>query len=234
MAKATLCEKVRKLRSGGKTYTEIRQALNLSMPKSTLSNWCQGVILPNWYTAKIRELNRKSFKKAQIMAWASVRRKRELFLDKVWQEATKVIKKLNLENLKIVLAMLYLGEGAKWKGHSGLLLGSSDPQVILLYISLLEKCYKIKPSQLKCRISYRADQNIRKLEKYWSDITGIPKENFYKTKPDPRTKGKKTKKNDYKGVCVITCAGSHIQLELEEIAKILLKKLRAHSLEEKR
>ncbi len=234
MAKATLCEKVRKLRSGGKTYTEIRQALNLSMPKSTLSNWCQGVILPNWYTAKIRELNRKSFKKAQIMAWASVRRKRELFLDKVWQEATKVIKKLNLENLKIVLAMLYLGEGAKWKGHSGLLLGSSDPQVILLYISLLEKCYKIKPSQLKCRISYRADQNIRKLEKYWSDITGIPKENFYKTKPDPRTKGKKTKKNDYKGVCVITCAVSHIQLELEEIAKILLKKLRAHSLEEKR
>ncbi len=234
MAKATLCEKVRKFRSGGKTYTEIRQALNLSMPKSTLSNWCQGVILPNWYTAKIRELNRKSFKKAQIMAWASVRRKRELFLDKVWQEATKVIKKLNLENLKIVLAMLYLGEGAKWKGHSGLLLGSSDPQVILLYISLLEKCYKIKPSQLKCRISYRADQNIRKLEKYWSDITGIPKENFYKTKPDPRTKGKKTKKNDYKGVCVITCAGSHIQLELEEIAKILLKKLRAHSLEEKR
>ncbi len=234
MAKATLCEKVRKLRSGGKTYTEIRQALNLSMPKSTLSNWCQGVILPNWYTAKIRELNRKSFKKAQIMAWASVRRKRELFLDKVRQEATKVIKKLNLENLKIVLAMLYLGEGAKWKGHSGLLLGSSDPQVILLYISLLEKCYKIKPSQLKCRISYRADQNIRKLEKYWSDITGIPKENFYKTKPDPRTKGKKTKKNDYKGVCVITCAGSHIQLELEEIAKILLKKLRAHSLEEKR
>ncbi len=234
MAKATLYEKVRKLRSKGKTYTEIRQALNLSMPKSTLSNWCQGVILPNWYTAKIRELNRKSFKKAQIMAWASVRRKRELFLDKVRQEATKVIKKLNLENLKIVLAMLYLGEGAKWEGHSGLLLGSSDPQVILLYISLLEKCYKIKLSQLKCRISYRADQNIRELEKYWSGITGIPQKNFYKTKPDPRTKGKKTKKNDYKGVCVITCAGSHIQLELEEIAKILLKKLRAHSLEEKR
>lgn len=33
----------------------------------------------------------------------------------------------------------------------------------------------------------------------------------------------------YKGVCVITCAGSHIQLELEEIAKLLLEKLRAHS-----
>ena len=155
-----------------------------------------------------------------------MRRKRELFLDKVRQEANRVLKKFNMENLKTVLAMLYLGEGAKWKGHSGLLLGSSDSTIILLYISLLEKCYKIKPSRLKCRISYRADQDIRELEKYWSGVTGIPEENFYKTKPDPRTKGKKTKKNDYKGVCVITCAGSHIQLELEEIAKLLLKKIK--------
>lgn len=234
MAKTALHEKVRKLRSKGKTYTEIQHALGISLPKSTLSNWCQGVILPNWYAAKIRELNHKSFKKAQVMAWASMRRKRELFLNKVRRESKKVIKKLNLENLKIVLAMLFLGEGAKWKGHSGLLLGSSDPQIILLYITLLERCYKIKPSQLKCRISYRADQNIRELENYWSNVTGITEENFYKTKPDPRTVGKKTEKNDYKGVCVVTCAGSHIQLELEEIAKILLKKLRAHSLEEKR
>lgn len=229
MASTTLREKVRKLRSMGKTYTEIRQTLNVSIPKSTFSNWCQGVILPNWYAAKIRELNRKSFKKAQIMAWASMRRKRELFLAKVRREATEVIKKFNSENLKIVLAMLYLGEGAKWKGHSGLLLGSSDPQIILLYITLLERCYRIKLSQLKCRISYRADQNIHKIEKYWSDITGISKKNFYKTKPDPRTVGKKTENNDYKGVCVITCAGSHIQLEIEEIVKLLLKKLRAHS-----
>lgn len=225
MTSTTFREKVRELRSAGKTYTEIRQALNLSTPKSTLSSWCQGVILPNWYADKIRKFNRKSLKKAQVMAWTSIKRKRALFLDKVRQEATKVIKKLNLENLKIVLAMLYLGEGTKWKSHSGLMLGSSDPQIILLYISLLEKCYKIKLNQLKCRISYRADQNIYKLEKYWSGITGISKENFYKTKPDPRTVGKETKKTDYKGVCVISCAGSHIQLELEEIAKLLLKKI---------
>lgn len=234
MVKTTIRQKVRKLRSKGKTYTEIKQALNEPIPKSTLSNWCQNVILPNWYTDKIRELNYKNFTKAQAMAWASMRRKRELFLDKVRQEATKVLKKFNIENLKIALAMLYLGEGAKWKGHSGLLLGSSDPQIILLYISLIEKCYKIKLSQLKCRISYRADQNIRELEKYWSGITGIPQKNFYKTKPDPRTKNKKTKKKDYHGVCVIYCAGSHIQLELEEIAKLLLEKIRARSLEEKR
>lgn len=227
MARTIFREKVRKLRSKGKTYAEIQRTLRVSLPKSTLSDWCQGVILPNWYTAKIKDINNKSFVKAQRMAWASIKQKRELFLDEVRQKATKVIKKLDLENLKIALAMLYLGEGAKWSGHSGLMLGSSDSQTILLYIFLLEKCYKIKRSQLKCRICYRADQNIRKLERYWSRIAGIPKANFYKTKPDPRTVGKKTKKNDYKGVCVIMCAGSHIQLELEEIVKLLLNRLRA-------
>ena len=234
MTKETIRKQVRKLRSRGKTYTEIQQFLDISMPKSTLSDWCRDVILPDWYTAKIKDLNRKSFTKAQAMARVSMKRKRELFLEKVRQEAKHVIKKLNLEALKIILAILYLGEGAKWKSHSGLLLGSSDPVVVLLYISLLEKCYKIRKDQMRCRISYRADQNIRKLEAYWSNITGILKENFYKTKPDPRTIGKRTKKSDYRGVCVVTCAGSHIQLELEEIAKLLLKKIRAHSLEEKR
>jgi len=38
--------------------------------------------------------------------------------------------------------------------------------------------------------------------------------------------GKKTQKADYKGVCVITCAGAKIQLELEEIANLLLEKIK--------
>ncbi|MFH1780644.1 MAG: hypothetical protein ABH841_01410 [Candidatus Nealsonbacteria bacterium] len=227
MTNTALREQVRKLRSKGKTYTEIKQALEILLPKSTLSDWCQGVVLPNWYINKIRNLNNTSLTKAQVVAQASLQHKREIFLDKIRLDAEKIIKKFNLENLKTVLSILYLGEGAKWKGHSGLMLGSSDPQIILLYLSLLEKCYKIKVGNLKCRISYRADQNIHELEKYWSIVTGIPRENFYKTKPDPRTIGKKTKKTDYKGVCVISCAGAHIQLELEEIAKILLKTLRA-------
>lgn len=229
MARLILREKARKLRSKGKTYSEIQKTLGISIPKSTLSDWCQSVVLPDWYKKKIQEFNNKNFKKAQAMAHTSIRRKREIYLNGVRKEASMILKKFNQEGLKVALAMLYLGEGTKWKSHSGLSLGSSDPNIILLYISLLKKCYKIEPQILKCRISYRADQNIDELEEYWSTITGISRENFYKTKPDPRTKGKKTKKLDYKGVCVLICAGAKIQLELEEISKILLKKLRAHS-----
>ena len=234
MGRSKLRTKVIKLRKKGKTYSEIQNELNVRIPKSTISTWCRKVILPYWYKKKIIKLNNKNSKKALSIAWAINKQKRENFLKKVRQEATIILRKFNRESYKIALAMLYLGEGAKWKSHSGLLLGSSDPLIILLYISLLEKCYKIKKNKLRCRISYRADQNIQELEAYWSNITGIPKENFYKTKPDPRTIGKRTKKSDYKGVCVVSCAGSHIQIELEEIARLISKKIRAHSLEEKR
>lgn len=219
-------EEVRILRSQGKTYSEIRQNLNLSISKSTLSNWCQGVVLPSWYNEKIKELNNKNFTRARAMALASIRRKRELHLKKVQKGAATVFEKFNKESLKVALAMLYLGEGAKWKGHSGLMLGSSDPNIILLYISLLRECYNIAIEQLKCRVSYRADQNINKLEQYWSSVTRISRKNFYKTKPDPRTSGKKTRRPDYMGVCVVTCAGARIQLELEAIANLLSQKLR--------
>ena len=216
------------------TYSEIQKGMDLYIPKSTLSIWCQGVTLPLWYEEKVRELNKSSLTKAQRYAWAQIKRKRELFLEAVSREAKSILKRFNQDGLKIALAMLYLGEGAKWRSHSGLVLGNSDPEVICLYISLLRECYKIETHKLKCRVSYRADQNIHELENYWSKITGITQENFYKTKPDPRTIGKRTLNPDYKGVCVIHCAGAHIQLELEMIAKLLLQEIRARSLVAKR
>jgi len=226
MQRQELKEQVQALRTEGKTYSEIKNALRINIPKSTLSDWCRDVKLPDWYDEKIKGLNDKSFNKARKIAWASNKKKREDFLKDVENRALNVISRLDRENLKIILAMLYLGEGAKWKGHHGLMLGSSDSDIILLYLGLLSKCYGIKTTDVRSRICYRADQNIKKLEAYWSKITGIPLRNFYKTKPDPRTIGKKTEKKEYKGVCVITCKGTNIQLELEKIARLLSEKIK--------
>ncbi len=223
---AHIVARVKNLRVGGKTYSEIKSFLGLQIPKSTLSSWCKNVALPSWYEDRIKELNLKSFRRAQQLALVSNKlklEKRKKDLERDNKDLVKYLKDKNI--LKIILAVLYLGEGSKWKSHSGLMLGSSDPNIIVLYIKLLENCYGLLPGQLKCRISYRADQDISALEKYWSKITGIPPSNFYKTIPDPRTVGKPTKKLDYKGVCVIMGGSSTIQLGLELIPRILLKGL---------
>lgn len=220
---SAIIERVKILRSTGKTYSEIMEELKIKTPKSTMSAWCQSISLPKWYKDKVNEINNKSLKKAQQMAWASNRIKRERFLQNLISNNSHLTKKLNDKHvLKMILSMLYLGEGSKWKSHSGLLLGSSDPDIIRLYIRLLFLCYGIKSDQLRCRVSYRADQDIQKLQRYWSRVTLVSLKNFYKTIPDPRTVGKPTTQKDYMGVCVISCAGSHIQLELEAIPKLIL------------
>lgn len=226
MDRVALKEGARRLRRGGKTYSEIMNILRIKVPKSTMAFWCRGVSLPDWYWRKVNRLNANNLGKAQKAAWLVNKEKTERLVRELESRNKGLIKKLNDEDiLKMILATLYLGEGAKWKSHRGLNLGSSDPNIIKLYLKLLKRCYKIKTNKLKCRVSHRADQNIKSLNKYWSRITGIPLTNFYKSKPDPRTVGKPTKKKDYKGVCVITCAGTHIQLELEAIPNLILRGL---------
>jgi hypothetical protein len=103
------------------------------------------------------------------------------------------------------------------------MLGSSDVNIIKLFLRLLDICYKINKNLIKCRISYRADQNINALTQYWSKAINVPVKNFYKTIPDPRTINHKTKKTDYKGVCVIhILQSSKIQLELKIISEIIM------------
>lgn len=220
-------EKVCKLRAMGKTYSEIKKALRVDISKSTLSYWCRKVELPIWYKDKLKKLNSINSERGRKLAWLANKIKRERFLSNLMKNSEQLVSKVKDDKdvLKTLLSILYLGEGAKWRSHRGLQLGSSDPNIILLYIKLLNKCYRIPTRNLKCWISYRADQNINSLKNYWSKITGVPLENFFKSSPDPRTIGKPTLKKDYKGVCVISCAGTHIQLELEAIPGIILKGL---------
>lgn len=218
--------RAQKLRSIGKTYAEISNSLGVHIPKSTIATWCRGIELPESYWKKLDKINAYNFINARKAAWSASKQRRERLVEELQKNNSVIINKiLDKDILKNLLAVLYLGEGSKWKSHRGLVLGSSDPNIVNLYISLLNKCYEIKKDQLKCRVSYRADQKLKSLERFWSKVTGIPLINFYKSKADPRTIGKPTKNKEYRGVCVVSCAGTHIQLELEEIPKMILKGL---------
>jgi hypothetical protein len=219
-----LKEKVQNLRKKGYTYSEINKELKSRLSKSTISNWCENVVFSRngeeKHKRKLKELN----KKAREAAVKANYRKRKEFLEKLKSD-NDYLKEIiwNKDVAKIALAMLYLGEGAKGRQPGRIpTLGNSDPEVIEIYIRLLEKCYGVKRKYLKARISYRVDQDIKELTNFWSKKVSIPKKNFYKTKPDPRTKGKKTKNKDYKGVCVIYCSGTNIRVELDIIARMFL------------
>lgn len=222
-------EKIRHLRLRGLTYNEINSKLNLNIPKSTLAYICKGLELPDYYSEKIRNLSINNLELARLASAESAKSRFNKQEDLAREEAYKLASKLTPQSLLSALAMLYLGEGSKRSGFRGLSLGSSDPLIINLYILLLDMVYGIPVKRLKARITYRADQNLTLLTEYWSNITGINKKDFYKTKPDPRTLGKPTKNTSYRGVCTIYCSGTDKQLALQMYAEVLFEKLRGCS-----
>lgn len=222
-----LIQEAMKLRSEGQTYTEIRNALDLNIPKGTFHSWFKNVILPKDYYSKIANLNRVHLKKARLIAVEISKIKRQEFLsslDKINFPIADLI--YNPETAKIALAMLCLGEARKYNSKtSSFYLGNSDPRIIIIFLASLKICFDFKLEKVRCTVQCRADQNVESLEKYWMGVTKIPKRLFYKAQIDPRTIGKSTKKIDYKGVLRVDYLDTKVQLELESLSKLIYNKL---------
>lgn len=224
MDRFKLKEKVIKLRKRGKTYLEIQSTFKKSIPKSTLSYWCRNIPLPLNYQRKIQAYNKFNLEKARKIALAVNKLKREKYLKSI-VDRNKHFKNILKDRgvAKVVLAILYLGEGSKNPKRGSLAFGSSDPFIISLFLYLLRYCYNINENKIRCTLQCRADQNIKKLETFWSKITKIPLTKFYKAQIDPRTINRPSKKLDYKGVCRIDCFSADILLDLLQIPKIIFK-----------
>lgn len=222
MDKVKIKEQALKLRKQGKTYLEIQRKLKLVIPKGTLSYWCRNTPLPLGYKRKIRQYNIFNLNKARKIAMAVKKVEREKYLQLVASRNTHLAKALrNRDTAKIALSMLYLGEGSKDPQRGSLMFGNSDPFIMSLFLRLLRYCYKINENKFRCTLQCRADQNIKELERFWSKITKIPPDRFYKARIDPRTIGKPSKKLDYKGVCRVDCFSAETFIELKQIAEIV-------------
>jgi len=223
MDRIKLREEAAKLRKQGKTYSEIQEILKISIPKSTLSCWCVDVELPKEYQDKVRKIVLNNAEKGRVIALIVNRVKREKYLKSVADRNKYLVKVLkNKDTAKIALAMLYLSEGSK-NQRGSLMFGNSDPFIVSLFLHLLRYCYKIDESKFRCTLQCRADQNIKELEKFWSQVTKISLSQFYKARIDPRTIGKPSKKPNYKGVCRIDYFSADLFIELMQIPKMIHK-----------
>ncbi|OGY98890.1 MAG: hypothetical protein A3B13_00380 [Candidatus Liptonbacteria bacterium RIFCSPLOWO2_01_FULL_45_15] len=219
MNNLNLQKEAMRLRKMGKTYGDIQKILNQRIPKSTLSFWSKNAQLSPRHIELIRKRAEERMNNARLISAETNRKKREKRLESI----KKGIKHLallmkNPDVGKIALTMLYFGEGSKTRKGS-LTFGNSDSRIISLFLRLLRECYEIDENKFRCTLQCRADQDINKLERFWSDITKIPSALFYKARIDPRTIGKPSKKLDYKGVCRIDYFSADIYNELKIIAQ---------------
>ena len=158
------------LRKKGLSYGEIKKVVNVS--KSTLSHWLKIVPLTpeqrkRLYTNRILNMVRGA--KGQ-------KERREREIAKILEEAEKEIQSpLAFEVYRLIGAFLYWSEGSKTSGFS---FSNSDPHFILFMVRWLEKVFGISPKNLKAWLNIYQQQNDLELKQFWSQLTGIPLENF--------------------------------------------------------
>ncbi len=172
MARREDREKARSLRAQGKSYSEIKQVLNIS--KSTLSGWLSDMPLAPEQIRLLRDLNPRRIENFR----ATMRKKRETHLQNAYMQAREDIGKLSKQELFIAGLFLYWGEGLKaQRGTVGI--SNTDPAVIVAFLGWLE-AMKIPKNKLRVRLHLYKDMNVAQETRYWSRSLAIPVGQFRK------------------------------------------------------
>lgn len=208
-----------RLRKQGSGIREIERKLNVA--RSTLSGWLKSTPLTKTQKKALSKRWENGLEKARAKAAKANREARKARLKKIEKEARQFLSLIEIQPkiFELFLASLYLGDGFKTGGRTAL--GSSNPEIVKGFVTLLRKLYNIDEKRLRASIYARADQNLKELEAYWSLLLKIPKRQFYKTQIDKRTKNKRTFPN-YKGVCTVYYFDSYLQRRLIAISKLFL------------
>jgi len=177
-----------KLRSQGYSLKEICKKTGFA--KGSVSAWVRNVKL----TAKQeRVLLKKGSKREVVERRRSTRLENELAKRSIIiKGAEEDVKKISAKELFLIGVALYWAEGRKaGKGIVGF--SNGDPRTIKLMMRFFQEVCKVPKEKFRGYIHIHPHLNIKKAERYWSQISAIPPKQFYKTysKPNKSSQNKK-------------------------------------------
>lgn len=198
MSRVLLRQEAIRLRTEGKTYSEIRQALQV--PKSTLSEWLSSLPLTE---LQIQRLERTR----KLNKFLSIEKVRQTKLNKRTQRLAETYKKetsrllpLTQKQLEIAGLFLYWGEGSKsMKGSVSI--NNTDPQVMKFVLYWLVKIMGAEKNRIRVYLHLYSDMDINQSKDYWKSELGIPLSQF----ANPYIKNSKRAEVDQKGFGHGTC-----------------------------
>lgn len=174
-----LAEKLRaqELRKKGLSYREILQHINVS--KDTISRWCRDIPLTK--KQKERLIKNKIFgqRKGSIVAADNKRRARIKRTKLIMKEAKKELGRISKRDRFVAGVAFYAAEGTKFDGK--ITFSNSDPKLIKFMTDWFKDFCKVNSSKLRGRIWIHENRNEHKAKKFWSKLTRIPIDQFYKS-----------------------------------------------------
>jgi len=168
-----------KLRRKNKSYNKISKELGI--PKSTLVYWFKN---EEWSQEIKKELSRKALylsKKRLILINKARREKWERWRQTFRNQAKKEFNKLKRNPLFIAGLMLYWGEGDSKMENSLVRLSNTDSEMIRIFSKFLKKICCVPMEKIKISLVLYPDLNNRICIKFWSEKSGIPQSQFFKT-----------------------------------------------------
>ncbi len=179
------------MRMQGMSYKEIAQEIGVS--KSSLSLWLRGVLLTEEQKERLEGKQSENGRR-RAEANRALRVARE---EKIRREAAAQIPTIAESELFVAGVVAYRAEGAKqkaWVSSCQVAFANSDPKMILLFLRFL-KLLGYERADVSACLAIHESGDERRALRFWSNITGIPKESFLKTilkRHNPKTVRKNT------------------------------------------
>jgi hypothetical protein len=188
-------EKARILRAENRTLAEIAEILGVS--KSSVSLWVRDV--PFTPSKRRHGPHRRPHP-------AHLARLREI--EELDAEGRERIGTLSDEAFLAAGVALYAGEGSKTDG--AVRFANTDPKMVRFFCAWLRNFFVPDESRLRVRVYLHDGLDIVSAERYWSEVTGVPLDQFhkpYRAKADPTIR-----RNKHEHGCVYvdySCSTTH-------------------------
>lgn len=169
----------KKMRLAGMSYNEINRELGLS--KSTLSLWFRNLRLSQRAMRRLSSRVREGSLRGLINKNKQQTQRAEERRVKINTLARREVRKLTKRDLFIAGIALYLGEGTKRGENHQVGFANSDPAVIKIMMRFLREICHVPEKKFRIAVHAYHGTDITRVEKFWSECTGIPRQQFHKT-----------------------------------------------------
>lgn len=196
----SVVQKARKLKIKGISAREIARRLKVS--NGTIGIWCADIPSNNPYHLYIQKLHNQA------------KRRSIGLINRI---------KINKENAKILVSILYWCEGAKYPSFNQVSFSNSDVNLVKTFLALFRIGFQPKEKKLRAHLQLHTSHDKEKITSFWSRILAIPRSQF--RKPTVTKPTKNMKRKNYRGTCTIRYGNIDILLETVGIYEEFSKKI---------
>ena len=169
--------KAQEMRKGGKSYNEIIAALNL--PKATVSDWCKDIQLTEPQLFKLYQSKKTGALRGSIIAANRKKANRLQETETLYRQGVKEVGKLTKRDRFVTGIALYVAEGTK--SDKGCAFANSDPAIIKFMVDWFLEFGYLKREKFRAALWLHDELDEKNAKEYWSNLTGISIEHFYKS-----------------------------------------------------